>query len=306
MCAPPRLALTLLRHTHLHSVFTRIVLLKTSLHDVGGVSTALDLVGVWVSTLKDVNMPMIRSAFDFEFLFDAIRVLLEGEQMQVLLKTIEFLYTGFDLLLEEQADVLRRVVRPFFFKLFLHWSPNVRRFFHHLLIFRLVRPIGWTHVVEKLPTSRVVPYGSHANLASASAPAAVSADSPSPPTSPIHADRLHSNGHHAFAPRHGPSASELSLPSCASGSTTSVDALLGGPGSSGDVVSWYEQAVADLHNGCVDRVPPDLRVYVQLSVRALDALCEQHAGVLMAASSGEPLHIPTLHWDTLLLDNEAY
>jgi hypothetical protein len=316
---PPRLALELLQHTHLHSVLTRIVLLKTNLHDVGGVSVALDLVGLWVGTLKHVNMPMIRSAFDFEFLFDAIRVLLQGEQMQVLLKTIEFLYTGFDLLLEEQADVLRRVVRPFFNKLFCHWSPNVRRFFHHLLIFRLVRPIGWTHVMEPLPTSRVLPADSvddlHGGSAGGSSPTAANGYNGSGAraleSSPAHVRRQFSSptrravtGSVSGLPRASQSAGDLSKMGAGGATLRSSGSF---DSESGDVVTWYETAVDDMRHGRLDRVPVNLHVYVPQSVRALDALCEQHAHVLRTAvASGEPLIIPTLHWDTLLLDNETY
>lgn len=252
---------------------------------------ALDLVGVWVGTLKDVNMPFVRSAFDFEFLFDAIRVLLEGEQMQVLLKTIEFLYTGFDLLLEEQADVLRRVIQPFFFKLLLHWSPNVRRFFHHLLLFRLVRPLCWTRVANQLPTSRVLPAGaSSASLAGAPAGRATS------PEMASRGEEVRTQSP-ARAP-HG-SASAASLTSGDSGilSANAVD--------SGDVVLWYEGAVDRLRRRDLRGVPRELRVYVVPSIDALDSLCAEHAAVLEAASSGEPLCIPTLHWDTMiLLDDE--
>lgn len=295
---------------------------------------------MWVGTLKHVNMPMIRSAFDFEFLFDAIRVLLEGEQMQVLLKTIEFLYTGFDLLLEEQADVLRRVVRPYFVKLFCHWSPNVRRFFHHLLIFRLVRPIGWTHVVKQLPTYRVLPAAESTSALSAvvaaaadGAPASHSPLSARDGTGWVGAGRVSPAGVRpavAHAPgacaapyasiaccssrgglsQTGGSSSEPSAPSLDVTRSSSAQQLASSAsfdGDGGDVVTWYEQAVDDMRSGRLARVPADMRCYVGPSVLALDALCAQHSEVLQTAvSSGEPLNIPTLHWDTLLLDNEAY
>jgi len=236
-------------------------------------------------------------------------------QAQVLLKTIEFLYTGFDLLLEEQADVLRRVVRPFFHKLFCHWSPNVRRFFHHLLIFRLVRPIGWTRVAERLPTSRVL----SAESVLAAAPASSAAQGSPMGTRWSSSSRASPTGMRAGGAgvastgrceRVGGSgvSGELSAV-LASGSMQQLSASASSSfdGESVDVVSWYEAAVDDLRTGRLARVHPSLRAYVDASVRALDSLCEQHSAVLrMAASSGEPLVIPDLHWDLVLLDNEQY
>jgi hypothetical protein len=238
-------------------------------------------------------------------------------------------------------------------ELFCHWScaPSSATFF---LIFRLIRPIGWTHVVKQLPTARLLPADAveHAPAGSASArgsPAVARdraaagvqlvqaddgarseqpADCLSPPTRRRHTSRR-------IGPRTGAITGSVSLPRSASathegaslgadgggsgeggnGAGAGGDALgeqLGRrPGSfdseGGDVVSWYEGALDDLRIGRRSRVPRDLRVYVPQSARALDALAERYAGVLRTAvSSGEPLIIPPLHWDTRLLDNETY
>ena len=68
--------------------------------------------------------------------------------MQVLLKGLEFLYRHFDLLPEAQAIEMRQLILSSetdrYWRLLLHWSPAVRKFFLHLLIYRLRRPVCWT------------------------------------------------------------------------------------------------------------------------------------------------------------------
>ena len=72
----------ILRCTHLHSLLVKIVFLKTSLHDVPAVSTSLNLLSSWMTSLQQrlladsvrsvtdseaapVSQPLLRSTFDF-------------------------------------------------------------------------------------------------------------------------------------------------------------------------------------------------------------------------------------------------
>jgi hypothetical protein len=82
-----------------------------------------------------VSQPLLRSTFDFAFFFDGMSTLFDSEHAQCLLKSIEFMYRHWDLLPEPQADrmrarILRRDDGPFW-RLQLHWSPAVRKFWTH-------------------------------------------------------------------------------------------------------------------------------------------------------------------------------
>ena len=144
--------------THLHSVFTKLVFNRCSVHDVRAVSTTLNLMNSWMTILHrrleddqertaenaPHSQPMLRSTFDFPFFFKGIAVLLDSEHVQVILKTCEFLYRHFDLLPVQQADQLRSIIlEGCLVRLQEHWSHSVRNFFGHLLVFRLEQPCGW-------------------------------------------------------------------------------------------------------------------------------------------------------------------
>ena len=93
----------LLRCTQLHSLLVKIVFLKCSVHDVCAVSTTLNLLGSWMTSLAQrlmedakrskaereaapVSQPLLRSTFDFAFFFKGMGTLLDSEHAQVLLK----------------------------------------------------------------------------------------------------------------------------------------------------------------------------------------------------------------------------
>ena len=154
----------LLRCTHLHSLLVKIVFLKSSVHDVCAVSTTLNLLGTWMTSLAQrllgdaqrsqaereaapVSQPLLRSTFDFAFFFKGMALIFASEHAQVLLKGIEFLYRHFDLMPEQQATEFRnQILLPGgpYWRLLLHWSPAVRKFFTHLLVFRLRKPVCWS------------------------------------------------------------------------------------------------------------------------------------------------------------------
>ena len=92
-----------------------------------------------------VSQPLLRSTFDFGFFFEGMGILFDSDHAQVLLKGIEFLYRHWDLLPETQADELRRIIlRRHASRLQMHWSPQVRSFFGHLLVLRMELPCGWS------------------------------------------------------------------------------------------------------------------------------------------------------------------
>ena len=87
-------------------------------------------------------------SFCFEEFFKAMDMLLESEQFEVLLKTLCFIYTHAGRFygphrLRLLQDIL---IHKFFFKLFLHWYPAVRRQYHHILVYKLRRT--WKRVGE--------------------------------------------------------------------------------------------------------------------------------------------------------------
>ena len=77
-------------------------------------------------------------SFHYESFWQWLSVLLKSASFQVLLKTLSFLYNAFSLFHgEHRLRLVGDILQECFWDLFLHWSSDVRDFFHHLLVFKL-------------------------------------------------------------------------------------------------------------------------------------------------------------------------
>ena len=79
--------------------------------------------------------------FDFELFFKFIELLLDFHHFQILLKTLCFLYThmGRFSIPQRTRLISTLLLDAHFYKFFLHWCPEIRRQYHHLLIYRINR-----------------------------------------------------------------------------------------------------------------------------------------------------------------------
>lgn len=171
-----KLSCTMLSNPSLINPMTKFLLSSTSVHDVTAVIGAVELLGVWMYMIRSwrvrlssyrlshlenndrwnfhqddqYSIPagdevsLLPPSFDFRFLCAALRILLESEQTQVVLTTLEFLYNCWDCFPERHADKLRYELLRSFQRLFLHWHREVRHFFQILIAFRAMKPHGYT------------------------------------------------------------------------------------------------------------------------------------------------------------------
>ena len=149
--------------TRLVAPFTRVIFMKTNLHDLGAVTVSLEMIGQWVARiqtwsqigafgmpnkfpLKALESPVLPSTYDFNFLREVLRLLLTVGSRQVILKAMEFIYTQWDAFPEPELDVLRRtLLRDVFYSMVLHWDRETCRFFSVLLAVRALGARGqWT------------------------------------------------------------------------------------------------------------------------------------------------------------------
>ena len=81
---------------------------------------------------------LIPASFDYHNLQRGIKTILNGDFAFCIAKALEVMYEYFDMF---SMDFLIHMSLYFlgkvFFKLFLHWSKNVRNIFHHLLTLRI-------------------------------------------------------------------------------------------------------------------------------------------------------------------------
>ena len=124
---------------------------------------SLDLVNTWFKAIENYNVP-IPTNFDFSFFLkglicnsllliigEGIHIVIEGEHSLCIAKSIWLIYNNYHsfpsnfiltilnwILVEIKREICELLLNDStFFKLFLHWSWNVRTVFHHFLLFRV-------------------------------------------------------------------------------------------------------------------------------------------------------------------------
>jgi len=135
-------ASALLVNPVLLSPFIKVVFSQTSVFDIRIVFDTLDCIGIWFSFLRNAKQK-IPDNIDYPFLFKGIGVLFESEHHSILAKALLFTYDQMDLFQGAQRKILicNLILSPdTFIRFFLHWCFGVRKFYHHLLLYKLVRP----------------------------------------------------------------------------------------------------------------------------------------------------------------------
>jgi hypothetical protein len=88
----------------------------------------------------------LSETFCYSIFFEAIRALLCSEDFQILCKTLSFLYMNLGRFYGSEREQLLLIIllKDFFFRLFPHWSFTVRRYYQHILIYKIKRR-GFIH-----------------------------------------------------------------------------------------------------------------------------------------------------------------
>ncbi len=78
--------------------------------------------------------------FDYDVFWPYFSILLDSDSFQVLLKTISLLYNNFHLFKGKvRSRLVNDLLQKYFFRLFLHWSSEVRVYFQHLVVYKILR-----------------------------------------------------------------------------------------------------------------------------------------------------------------------
>ena len=156
-----RLSRTMLVCPGVMDVMVKMTFNTCHARDLTEISVALAMVRSWVVSmgtwhnrksfsgfsLRGLNRISMDTSFDFHYFFSAIRILLSaGNPSQVTVKGVEFLYSIWDTIPQQHAELLVRQLLEdgTFVGLFLHWEREVRHFFSHLVAFRILQIQGWS------------------------------------------------------------------------------------------------------------------------------------------------------------------
>ena len=123
--------------------FVELRLRQTSVNDAMGLNQTLDCLDDWIrlASGEQLSDPLPEN-FCYDTLLFALQTALRGHHFQMLIKTLTFLYMHLGRFYRERrSELLQHVVfhRSVFFRLFLHWCPEVRRVFQLLLTYRVLR-----------------------------------------------------------------------------------------------------------------------------------------------------------------------
>lgn len=94
-----------------------------------------------LSTTASLKGDSLPSSFDYDVFWKSFGAMMDSESFQVLLKCCSFLYNNLHLFYGKTRtrmvnDLLGNRV---FFRLFLHWSPEVRTCFQHLVVYKVLK-----------------------------------------------------------------------------------------------------------------------------------------------------------------------
>ncbi|KAL4460366.1 hypothetical protein ABPG74_000117 [Tetrahymena malaccensis] len=128
---------SLLQHDEIINIYLRIIYAKTNIYDSTNVFNAFEMIDQWFKKMIEMQKRLPVN-FDYAFFFRGIKLVLEGDHAVSISKALWLLTNCFQLLpITQKRDILKVIFSNMFFKLFMHWSPNVRSIFHNFLLYRV-------------------------------------------------------------------------------------------------------------------------------------------------------------------------
>eukprot|EP00003_Mantamonas_plastica_P032098 TRINITY_DN8603_c0_g1_i1.p1 TRINITY_DN8603_c0_g1~~TRINITY_DN8603_c0_g1_i1.p1 ORF type:complete len:330 (-),score=114.31 TRINITY_DN8603_c0_g1_i1:10-999(-) len=120
--------------------FVNVVLRNTNAFAMNDVIDSLDCLSTWFQLVNQrCGLPFEQQGSDYWQLLMAIDMLLDTEHYAILMRTLKFVYDIVHMVSGSNrlalVDLLMGNQR--FYALFLHWFPEVRRFYQLLVIYRL-------------------------------------------------------------------------------------------------------------------------------------------------------------------------
>lgn len=128
-----RCFLKLLSNEKLLNVFMVMLFKKTNVFEVNSTMATLTLLDDCFKRLKKMQRA-IPTTFDYKFLLQGIKAVLDSEYEYNISKALIILYNHFNHFVPEfSMELILYLLSKYFFKFFFHWSRNLRIIFHTLV-----------------------------------------------------------------------------------------------------------------------------------------------------------------------------
>jgi hypothetical protein len=127
---------SLLNNEKLLNTFVVILFKKADVNDSSTILKMLNYLELFFSAINKKNR-LIPPTFDYTYFFKGFKMVLESSHCYSLGKALLLLYNHYSIFSQDfRYTISMYLMGKLFFRLFLHWSFNVRTIFHHLLYIR--------------------------------------------------------------------------------------------------------------------------------------------------------------------------
>jgi hypothetical protein len=132
-----RCMLSLLANETLLNVFVVMLVRKTNIFDNRSTMATLSLLDDIFKKLRKMERA-VPTTFDYKFLLQGIKVVLESDYEYNISKALIILYNHFSFFSPEfSLELILFLMSRYFYRFFFHWSFNLRRVFHTYLFVRV-------------------------------------------------------------------------------------------------------------------------------------------------------------------------
>lgn len=128
-----RCLLRMLSNEKLLNVFVVMLMKKTNIYDINSTMASLSILDDCFKKLKKTQRK-IPTTFDYKFLLNGIKVVLDSDYEFNIEKALIILYNHFNFFVNEfSLELILFLMSKYFFKFFFHWSYSLRKIFHTLI-----------------------------------------------------------------------------------------------------------------------------------------------------------------------------
>ena len=119
------------------NIFVMTITRKTNIHDTNAVYKLFDIIDALFHT-GDNKISNLKNNFDYNLLKQCFAIILDFDHSLCVAKVFWFLYENCHLLDEEYiGDYIKSILTINFYKLFFHWSYQVRHIFYNFILYTL-------------------------------------------------------------------------------------------------------------------------------------------------------------------------
>jgi hypothetical protein len=127
--------------------FVQTMILKTNVYDVSSVVKLFDILH---SLFQEYNLNRMHSNFahkvDYNLLKRSIIIIIDTDQFLCIRKVLWFFYYNAHIMnLDSFSKLMKLLLSEYFFKLFFHWSYQVRNIFYYFLLFIINHKLRTNH-----------------------------------------------------------------------------------------------------------------------------------------------------------------